>query len=74
MLLAAVGLSQADGRRRIDELSNVERQWVALARMLAYYGEQLDAAAAWCEAESHRKSLAQMALLDAVSLVVEAQT
>ncbi len=46
----------------------------ALARMLAHYGEQLDAAAAWCEAESQRKSLAQTALLDAVRLVVEAQT
>jgi argininosuccinate lyase len=46
----------------------------ALARMLAHYGEQLDAVAAWCEAESQRKSLAQKALFDAVRLVVKAQT
>jgi hypothetical protein len=42
--------------------------------MLAHYGEQLDEVAAWCEAESQRKSLAQTALFDAVRIVVKAQT
>jgi argininosuccinate lyase len=46
----------------------------ALARMLAHYGEQIDQSAAWCEAESQRKALAQTALFDAVRVVVEAQT
>ena len=46
----------------------------ALAQMLAQYGEQIDDAAAWCEAQSLSKSLAQTALLDVVRVVVEAQS